>query len=315
MIVAAMLAVPVRAPAQAPVYAPTPASARGPQIPAKGYLVREIRDGLFWVTDGRYQTFFLVHDSGVIAVDAPLVMGERYLRAIAEVTGKPVTHVVYSHAHKDHIGAAHLFPDGAVYLAHRETLRALQSRADTTRPLPTVVFDSVHTLRAGGQTLELAYRGPNHEPGNIFIHAPRQRTLMLVDVVYPGWVPLPPLSFADDVRGYIAAHDQLLAYDFDTFVGGHLTRIGTRADVETARDYITDLRAASEAALAAVDFATVARASGTTDDWGVVRAWFGALTDDVHRRMMPRWRGRLGGADVYTRENAYLMIQFLRSVD
>ncbi len=40
--------------------APVPQSARGPTIPQdKGYLVQEIKDGLYWVTDGSYQTMFL----------------------------------------------------------------------------------------------------------------------------------------------------------------------------------------------------------------------------------------------------------------
>ena len=43
------------------------------------YLVLEkleqIRDHLYWVTDGAYNTMFLVTDKGVIAVDAPPTLG------------------------------------------------------------------------------------------------------------------------------------------------------------------------------------------------------------------------------------------------
>jgi glyoxylase-like metal-dependent hydrolase (beta-lactamase superfamily II) len=44
---------------------------------------------------------FLVTDEGVVAVDAPPSTGQNYLKAIAEVTDKPITHVIYSHAHLD----------------------------------------------------------------------------------------------------------------------------------------------------------------------------------------------------------------------
>jgi glyoxylase-like metal-dependent hydrolase (beta-lactamase superfamily II) len=84
---------------------PLPQAAKGPTIPAKGYLVEEIRDQLYWVTDGAYNTMFLVTDNDVIAVDAPATIGNNYLKAIAEVTNKPVTYVIYSHAHIDHTGA------------------------------------------------------------------------------------------------------------------------------------------------------------------------------------------------------------------
>jgi glyoxylase-like metal-dependent hydrolase (beta-lactamase superfamily II) len=44
---------------------------------------------------------FLVTDKGVVAVDAPPSLGQKYLRAIAEVTDKPVNYLIYSHAHID----------------------------------------------------------------------------------------------------------------------------------------------------------------------------------------------------------------------
>ena len=82
-----------------------PEAAKGPAIPSKGYLVEEIRDGLFWITEGAYNTIFLITDEGVVAVDAPPTIGKNYLKAISEVTDKPITHVIYSHDHIDHNGA------------------------------------------------------------------------------------------------------------------------------------------------------------------------------------------------------------------
>ena len=98
-----------------------PETAKGPPIPAKGYLVQQIRGGLYWLTDGAYQTMFMVTDKGVVAVDAPPTIGNNYLKAIAEVTTKPVTYVIYSHAHIDHIGAAGIFPKNATFIAQQET--------------------------------------------------------------------------------------------------------------------------------------------------------------------------------------------------
>jgi hypothetical protein len=63
-----------------------PESAKGPAIPGKGYLVEEIGDNLYLVTDGSYNTMFLVTDEGVVAIDAPPSIGQNYLKAIAEVT-------------------------------------------------------------------------------------------------------------------------------------------------------------------------------------------------------------------------------------
>jgi hypothetical protein len=49
-----------------------PETAKGPAIPAeKGYLVQEIGDQLYSVSDGSYNTMFMVTDEGVMAIDAP----------------------------------------------------------------------------------------------------------------------------------------------------------------------------------------------------------------------------------------------------
>jgi C1A family cysteine protease len=39
---------------------PVPGSSLGPVIPERGYFVEEIRDGLYWVTEGMYQCAFMV---------------------------------------------------------------------------------------------------------------------------------------------------------------------------------------------------------------------------------------------------------------
>ena len=169
-----------------------PEAAKGPAIPTKGYLVEEIRDGLYWVTDGAYNTMFLVTDEGVVAVDAPPTIGNNYLKAIAEVTTKPVTYVIYSHAHIDHIGTAGIFPKNATFIAQQETAAELQraksvaKNASMVPPIPTITFSKNYTLQIGNQTLKLDYYGVNHLPGNIFIYAPKQKVLMLVDIIFPG---------------------------------------------------------------------------------------------------------------------------------
>jgi glyoxylase-like metal-dependent hydrolase (beta-lactamase superfamily II) len=69
---------------------------------------------------------FLVTKNGVVVVDAPPDLGGKLLTGIEEVTPKPITHLIYSHAHADHIGSAHLLArDGVKVLAHELTARFL----------------------------------------------------------------------------------------------------------------------------------------------------------------------------------------------
>jgi hypothetical protein len=113
------------------------ASGTGPLVdPGKGYLVQQIGDALYWVTDGAYSTMFMVSSAGVVACDAPPTLGENYFKAIAEVTDKPVTHLVYSHEHVDHIAGAHLFAKDVTIVANARTAELLASRKDPRRPAP-----------------------------------------------------------------------------------------------------------------------------------------------------------------------------------
>lgn len=305
---------------------PVPENAQGPVIPQdKGYLVEDLGDGLYWLTDGTYQTMFLTTGEGVIAVDAPPSLGEKYLSAIAEVTDEPVTHVIYSHSHADHIAAAGMFPESATYIAQEEAAAILARAQSGERvaefgtfvgggevPTPDITFSDRFTLSVGNQTLQLEYRGPNHEPGNIFIYAPKQKVLMLVDVIFPGWSPFKELALAEDVAGFIAAHDEVLSYDFDHFVGGHLNRLGTREDVEMQKEYVLDMQANGAAALAEVDFNAIAAEVGFENQWLLFNSYFDALSQNCADKTLEKWGDRLGGADVFTFGHCGKIIESLR---
>lgn len=288
-----------------------PPAARGPAIdPARGWLVEEIRGGAYWVTDGDYQALLVTSAEGVAVIDAPPSLGPQLLAAVADVSGAPVTHLIYSHSHYDHVGAAHLLGDTTV-IGHAEVARTLQRRSDPRRPPPHVTFEDRLTLEVGGQQLVLEYQGPNHEPGNIFIHLPRLRMLVLVDVVVPGWVPFKSLGVASDVPGFMQAHDQALGYDFDILVAGHLTRLGTRQDVEVQREYVADVKAACERARTSVPASTVIQQTGLDDRWLFAKTYFDRLAREASEEVVPRWVGRLGGVRAFTHDHCTAMLMAL----
>jgi glyoxylase-like metal-dependent hydrolase (beta-lactamase superfamily II) len=297
--------------------AQVPQTAKGPEIPSeKGYLVQEIGNQLYSVSDGSYNAMFMVTDQGVIAIDAPPTLGNKYLKAIAEITNKPVSHVIYSHAHLDHIGAAGVFPKNATYIAQQETANELQRAMNTATnksavpPVPTVTFPKNMTLQIGNQTLQLDYHGNNHLPGNIFIYAPNQKALMLVDIIFPGWVPFAYLAIAKDTAGFIEAHDTALKnYDFDTIVAGHLTRIGTRADVEVQKEFVLDLERAAARANQNVSFMDIAAKVGFDDPWLLFSEYINTINKQCEEEMLPKWETRLGGAQSFMSTHCVAMSQ------
>ena len=160
-----------------PDYVPVPASALGPALNEQGYYVGRVERNLFWVTDGTYQSAFLLTGEGVVLFDAPPTIGHNLRRAVdemaeAEGVTNAVTHLVYSHHHADHAGAANLFGDDIMRIGHEETRRLLLRDGDPTRPAPEVRFQDAYTLNVADDRVELAFHGPNHSPDNIFIHFP-----------------------------------------------------------------------------------------------------------------------------------------------
>src|ERR1700734_3707017 len=240
-----------------PDYAPVPQSALGPALNDQGYYVGRVERNLYWVTDGVYNSAFLTTADGVVLFDAPPSIGHNLQRAVDEIAAangvsNRVTHLVYSHHHADHGAGSSLFGD-VVRVGHEETRRLLLRDADPARPVPEVTFTDTYTLEVGGERAELAWHGPNHSPDNIYIHFPDHDTLMFIDVVNAGWVPIYNLNLSEDVPGYMQAPAIALSYPWTHFICGHLGRLATRDDVALHQQYIADIEASAREALASVD--------------------------------------------------------------
>src|SRR3984885_15354002 len=226
-----------------PDYAPVPRAALGPALNEQGYYVGRVERNLYWVTDGTYQSSFLVNSDSVVLLDAPPTIGHNIQRAVDQIASangvsNRVTHLIYSHHHADHAGASSLFDKNIARIGHEETRNLLLRDDDPARPAPEETFQDRRTLEIDGERIELAWHGSNHSPDNIFIHLPDHDTLMLVDVVNPGWAAICQSSLADDVPGYIGSADYALTYPWKHFISGHMNRLGTRHDVATHRQYM-----------------------------------------------------------------------------
>jgi glyoxylase-like metal-dependent hydrolase (beta-lactamase superfamily II) len=294
-------------------YLDIPESAKGPTVdPAKSYRTEKLGDGLYMISDGAYQSMFMTYESGVVVVDAPPSYAARIRQSIAEVSDKPITHLVYSHYHSDHIGGTRTLGGTPIIIAHSETNRLLARGADPNRPLASITFDDRHRLAVGSQVLELSYHGVAHAPGNIFIHAPKQRTLMVVDVIFPGWMPWRRFAVAQDVPGYFAQVETISRWSFDTLVGGHVGRTGTPADVATQLAFMQDLKAAAETALKTTVPAEGLAAADAGNPWAVFDHYIDRVAVSCVNQLTPKWSRRLAAYDVYVWDQCYSMEQSLR---
>jgi glyoxylase-like metal-dependent hydrolase (beta-lactamase superfamily II) len=294
-------------------YFDIPASAQGPAVdPAKGYRLQDFGSGLYMITDNQIQSMFLVYDRGVVVMDAPQSYAAHIRQAIAEVSDKSITHLIYSHSHADHIGGAKTLGDIPTIISHEETLRLLKRDADPNRPLPGVTFKDKYTLHVGEQVLELSYHGPGHSPGNIFIYAPKQRVLMVIDTVFPGWMPWRRFAVSQDVFDAFARVEDVRKMDWDTVVGGHVTRVGTHADVELQAEFYRDIKQAAATALAATKIGETLNPLDKGNPWAVYDNYIDRVAAQCVNTLTPKWSTKLAGYDVFIWDQCYSMEQTLR---
>jgi len=204
---------------------------------------------------------FVVTPGGVVVIDA---LGSpelaRELRAeIARVTPLPVTHVIVTHYHADHIYGLQVFKEaGATIVAHRQALLYLNSDTaqqrlkasreelfpwidESTRLVEADLWlDGPTALRVGGQVFEIRPAGPSHTPEDLVVWVPAQRVLFVGDLVFRGRIPF--VGQADSAH-WVEALDALLAYEAQAIVPGHgPVSASARADLELTRDYLQHLR-------------------------------------------------------------------------
>jgi glyoxylase-like metal-dependent hydrolase (beta-lactamase superfamily II) len=205
---------------------------------------------------------FVITPEGVVVIDA-LGSPGLALRLLAEIrrhTDKPVTHVILTHYHADHIyGVQALKAAGAKILAHqaaREYLNSdtarLRLEASRTELAPWVDkdtrlvpadewLDGERELVVGGIRFQIKPVGPSHTPEDLVVYLPQQKVLFAGDLVFRSRVPFVGQA---DSRQWIKALDSLLSFDATVIVPGHgPLSTEARKDMELTRDYLVHLRA------------------------------------------------------------------------
>jgi glyoxylase-like metal-dependent hydrolase (beta-lactamase superfamily II) len=292
----------------------------------KGYNSSEIGDKVYCVTDGIYQALFIVTGKGVVVVDAPPSLGKNILKAIAEVSTEPVTQVIYSHSHADHIGSASQYPANAEFIASAGTAEELRKFNNNKGlvpygtfvggfpvPNPTKTFRDSLVLHVGNKVIKLLHiNGPAHSMDDVIIWLPKEKIAMLVDVIFPGWVPFEQVAYCQDFNGYLAIQDYLLGLPFNILVAGHYSKLGTRQDVLNNVAYVSDLIRNITEAFQKTDLKTIAEKTGTQNIHLLMETYFDAIASYASKKVEDRWKNTLSGTDIWTYSCARKLIPYVR---
>jgi glyoxylase-like metal-dependent hydrolase (beta-lactamase superfamily II) len=273
-------------------------------------ITKRISERGWFIGDGGYNNLAIVGDRGVVLCDAPPSYGLRLMPAIRSITPLPVTHLIYSHEHVDHIAGAGALDPRPEIIASAATATLLERRNDPARPPPTRIAADGEKLVLDGAEIEIRVGPPSHSIDTNFILAPNEKVLMAVDLVYPGWMPYKNLGVAIDLPGVVTAHDMILGLSFEVLVAGHVDRAGTREDVAISLELYRDLAASAKRCYEALSFPQYLASSGSSlTSWEQHQNYETELVRRMVADVRPRWIDRLKGVDTYLADNCWAMLE------
>lgn len=221
-------------------------NARLPQFdPETQLYVEEVKPNLFYVTGGIYQSAFLKTGAGVIVFDAPPSFAHKLPEVINQhAPNEAIKYLVYSHGHADHVGGASAFSDiqGLQVVAPTEVAESIKEGGNPGILPPTVTFQDQYNFSLGGEKVELKSASFHSEDVDVLIYLPKQKFIMAVDTITPGEAPFMDFGATADVGEYLQFFDEVLKYDFDIVLSGHVSILGNRTDVVEAKEYTFDVR-------------------------------------------------------------------------
>src|SRR2546425_9073837 len=161
------------------------AQQRRPRIPPTG-TIKKVRDNLYVISGGGGNTTVFVTQAGVVVVDTKLPNnGEAILNQVRSVTDKPVSTIVNTHSHPDHVGSNEYFPASVDVVTHENTRKWMAANprvASNPAAMPDRTFTDRMTLGSGDDRIDLYYFGAGHTNGDAFIVFPARHAMCAGDM-------------------------------------------------------------------------------------------------------------------------------------
>jgi len=283
---------------------------------SEGFLTRELATGVYMLTNGNYQSLFMTTGKGVVLIDAPEPLVQYIETAVADVTDEPITTLIYSHGHSDHIGGSHrLARAGLAIIAEERVAKFIGQKQDGRRLSPTSTFREETILRIGSRTISLK-RDEFHSPeGDLVIYLPEEKVLMAVDLIAPGWVPLLDFDITGNMFVYLGSFDRILAYDFDAFISGHTADIAHRKDIELTKAYAFDVYETVKRIHAQINVAELLERDRDNEQAGI-KLLIEQVTMQAAQDVKGRWlNGPMRGVDLWTESHCRAMLLYVRWSD
>ena len=229
--------------------------------------VEKVKDNLFVVRGGDSggNVAVFVTAKGVTLVDSKNPgWGQPLLDKVKTLTEKPVTMVINTHLHYDHVSGNVAMPAATEIVAHAYTAKNIATPgqiADSTTPpqnvfkenpgkgIPKRTFTDKLTIGAGADRIDLYHFGPAHTGGDAFVAFPAHRIMHVGDTYPRNGLPIMDrgnggsgVHYADTLRKAVKGVPNI-----DSIINGHTPANTTPADMLRFADFVSEFVAYVEA--------------------------------------------------------------------
>ena len=215
--------------------------------------IDQVAHNLYVITGGGGNTAAFVTDDGVVVVDTKNPdWGSAILDQIRTVTDQPVTMLINTHTHGDHVGSNIDFPASVDVVAHANTkanmerMEAFQSDRGQEY-LPNRTYDDRLTLLDGADQIDLYHFGPGHTNGDTIVVFRSARVAHTGDLF--AWKGTPYIDTGNGGSGVSYPDTVLAAADgipgVERVIPGH-SPVMTWADFREFGEFNRDFLAAVE---------------------------------------------------------------------
>jgi len=255
-----------------------PPAQQGPKV----IEVEKVKDNLFMLKGGGGNTAVFVTANGVTVVDAKNPgWGQPILDKIKELTPKPVTLLINTHTHGDHVSGNVDFPATVDIVVQENTKANMEKmpifKESAGRGMAKRTFKDKMTLGSGKDRVDLYYFGRGHTNGDAFIVFPELRLMHAGDIFSGKNLPLLDMnnggSGGEIGTTLTKAHAGIK--NVDSIITGHSTVMKWDDLAEYAqfnKDFLADVQAGMKAGKSAEDIAASWKPAAKYKDYNIADA-------------------------------------------
>ena len=230
----------------------------GGQPQARVVEVDKLRDNLYVMRGGGGNSAVFITANGVVVVDTKNPgWGQPLLDKIKTVTDKPITTIINTHTHGDHVSGNVEFPATVEVVTQENTAKNMEAMRPATgitpaagapanifkenggRGMPKRTFKDHLTLGKGNERIELHYFGRGHTNGDAWVVFPALRVVHAGDIFSGKNIPLLDANNGGsgvEIGNTLAKAAEALAGSVESVITGHST-VMTVADLSEYAEF------------------------------------------------------------------------------